>query len=292
MNWNEKAAELELDRIVRFIRANVQETDQVVVPVSGGLDSDITARLCCKSIGKERIRFFFAYQEGMEACFAQNARELAEELEVPLAEFHLENLNMVLMSALEIGEESDIFSTHRMLDPEKAKCSIRSAVISCYQDKGFLIAGSINRSEKELGFFLTFGDNLAHFKPIAHLYKSQLIELAKLLGTKECVITQKPSAGFWKGQTDLEDLSYWIINDGPIVRPREFSDEEQIHAKMIERALTQERIDIALELYSRKEKLETIMNRTGLTEEIINGLTHIVDKAKLLKNRPIMLELE
>lgn len=264
-----------------------------MVPGSGGLDSDLVARLCCRSIGKERIRLFIVIQNEMEEKFLVNARTLARDLDVSLAEIHLEHMNTELITALETsGEDRKVFCSKTLLDPAKAKCSVRSAVISCYQDKGFLIAGTTNKTEKELGFFLTFGDNLAHFKPIAHLYQSELKPFARALGTQKCVIQQEPSAGFWLGQTDLEDFAYWIINDGPIVFPRRFTDEEVGRAEEIKKELTYEKIDRVLDAYLCGKNLPEIQKDTGMSEEIMEGLIHIVEKAKRLKNRNILMEMK
>ena len=290
-NWLENDINKEIARIQTFICNFVLDGETVVVPVSGGLDSDVVARLCCRSLGSSRVKAFIVIQSDMEPKFLKNAKKLCGELEIPLAEIHLENMNQDLMEALEESESKTIFNTDMMLDPAKAKCSVRSAVISCYQDKGFLIAGTTNRTEKELGFFLTFGDNLAHFKPVAHLYKSELKELAAALGTEKEVIDQEPSAGFWSGQTDLEDIAYWIVNDGPIVIPREFSEQEIIKAENIKVALDYQKIDSILERISSGESIEEIRDKTDVSAEIISGLYHIVEKAKRLKSREIMAEL-
>lgn len=290
-DWSLNNPEREIERIVDFIQNYVQKDENIVVPVSGGLDSDIVARLCCKSVGKNRVRLFIVIQSEMEAKFLRNAQILANELDVPLAEIHLENMNMDLMKALEYAESGNIFRTNMMLDPAKAKCSVRSSVLSCYQDKGFLIAGTMNKTEKTLGFFLTFGDNLAHFKPIAHLYKSELKELAKILGTRNNVIEQESSAGFWEGQTDIEDLAYWIVNDGPIVFPRTFTEEECERVGIIRSMLDFRKIDVVLKLYNNGAELSEIIKATVLAEEIVIGLIHIAEKSKMLKNRQLMLEI-
>ena len=99
--WNQQAVENEILRIEQFIRDFVLDGEQIVVPVSGGLDSDLVARLCCRSIGKERIRLFIVIQNEMEEKFLVNARTLARDLDVPLAEIHLEHMNTELITALE-----------------------------------------------------------------------------------------------------------------------------------------------------------------------------------------------
>lgn len=292
INRNQLDVNNEIERITSFVQNFVQEQECVVVPVSGGIDSDLVARLCCKSLGKDRVKLFIVIQSEMEGKFLDNARALSRELGVSLAEIHLEQMNVELMKALDEGERGRIFRSDILLDPAKAKCSVRSAVISSYQDKGYLIAGTTNRTEKELGFFLTFGDYIAHFKPIAHLYKTELKELARALGTAENVIAQEPSAGFWEGQTDLEDFAYWIVNDGPIVIPRDFSEQEIQRAEKVKSKLTHEKIDNVLILYKANYKVDEIARQADLPKDIVNGLIHIVEKAKILKSRTIMAEIQ
>src|SRR5262249_25779007 len=49
----------------------------------------------------------------------------------------------------------------------------------------FAVAGTPNRLEYDQGFFVKNGDGAADFKPIAHLYKSQVYQLAEYLGVPE-----------------------------------------------------------------------------------------------------------
>lgn len=290
--WEKENLEQELDRIQRFIRGYADEGETVVVAVSGGLDSDVTARLCCRAVGNRRLKLFMVIEDQMEEKFLLNARRLAADLKVSLKEIHLECWNRKLMQALEDAEGKQMFCADTLLDSGKAKCSVRSSVLSCYQDKGCIIAGTTNRTEKELGFFLTFGDNLAHLRPIAHLYKSELPDFAAALGTAREVIEQESSAGFWEGQTDREDLAYWILNDGPIVFPREFTDDEAAEADRIKEELLPEKIDQVLLLYQGGETVEKIADQTGLSMRIVQGLIHIVHKSRKLKNRKIIVEID
>jgi NAD+ synthase len=56
----------------------------------------------------------------------------------------------------------------------------------------FAVAGTPNRLEYDQGFFVKNGDGSADFKPIAHLYKSQVYQLAAYLGVPE-EIRSRPS---------------------------------------------------------------------------------------------------
>ena len=57
----------------------------------------------------------------------------------------------------------------------------------------YAVCGTPNRLEYELGFFVKGGDGLADIKPIAHLYKSQVYQLARELGVPESIISRTPT---------------------------------------------------------------------------------------------------
>ncbi len=55
----------------------------------------------------------------------------------------------------------------------------------------FAVTGTPNRLEYDQGFFVKLGDGAADVKPIAHLYKTQVYQLAEYLGVPE-IIRQRP----------------------------------------------------------------------------------------------------
>lgn len=136
-----------------------------------------------------------------------------------------------------------------------------------------------------------FGDNLANFKPIEHLYKTDVIKLAKLLNSRNEVINQPPSAGFWKNQEDLEDIAYWIINEGPIIIPKQFNDIEIKQAEKIAKKLSWEKLDMCLKMIRKEENLENIAKTVELSIDIIKGILEITQKAKKYKSREILVSL-
>ncbi len=58
---------------------------------------------------------------------------------------------------------------------------------------GYAVAGTPNRLEYDQGFFVKLGDGAADVKPIAHLYKSQVYQLAAYLGVPEEVRSRPPT---------------------------------------------------------------------------------------------------
>ena len=71
-----------------------------------------------------------------------------------------------------------------------------------------MVSGTENKSEGLLGYFTRFGDAASDIEPIAHLYKTQIYQLAKYLKVPEKIINQAPTAGLWDGQTDEDDFGF------------------------------------------------------------------------------------
>lgn len=282
----------ELKRIENFIQSYVYEDEKVVIPVSGGLDSDVVARLCHKVLGKDRIHLFTVEQPNMDKKYLENVKNLGMDLGISPAVIHPGNMNVRLISVLKEADPDMCFDPESLLDPARANCSLRTSFLSTYQDKGFLVAANSNLSEIQLGFYMPFGDNLGHFKPIAHLYKSEVKILASILETRKEVIAQEPSAGFWEGEEDLEDLAFWLYNGGPIPAGRVFSDQECGKVMEIKAELSQLKVDTCLEMLSASYSKEDIAETVGLSYEIVQAIKNTVDSSFRLKNRVLLSRLE
>ena len=72
----------------------------------------------------------------------------------------------------------------------------------------FAVAGTPNRLEYDLGFFVKGGDGLADFKPIAHLYKSQVYQLAKYLGIPEAIQKRTPTTDTYSLSQSQEEFYF------------------------------------------------------------------------------------
>lgn len=287
-----KEVEHEVSRIIDFIRKKMGDSDKAVIGLSGGLDSDVTARLTVKAIGFQRIKFFTVIQRDMEQRHLALARELVKELGIPLIEIPLEDYPYNFMSVMEKVDPVEEFKKDGLLDPSRAKCSFRTVVLSTYQDRGYIAVGTSNRTELETGFFLPFGDALAHIKPIVHLYKTQVICLAEYLGTSKSVIDQPASAGFWEGQEDLEDLSYWLHNQAPIKKQIVFDDAAQQKVSDIRSKITTEKIDLALLGISNNMMIDSIVKECGLSADIVSRLKNLTLVAETFKRRPLGVSIE
>jgi len=59
-----------------------------------------------------------------------------------------------------------------------------------------------------LGYYTRFGDEASDIEPLRNLYKTQIYDLAKYLGIPEAILTKKPTAGLWEGQTDEGEFGF------------------------------------------------------------------------------------
>jgi NAD+ synthase len=276
----------EIGRLVKFIGAEVGD-DPAFLLVSGGLDSDVVARLTARAVGPERIKLATVLQDEMNPAHLDQARELAAELSVGLVEIDMRGVNLDVLYRFAAADAAEAFNPLGLLDPARMKCSLRTVVASSYQDRGYVVVGTSNRTEAELGFFLPFGDGIWHIGPIAHLYKTEVRLVAAALGTKRAVLEQPPSAGFWLDQTDQEDLGFWMVNRGPIQRERDFTDEEVAHAAELSSQLSEPVIDdLLLAMSEGRDSAES-----GLPPEIATAIAAIVHRSAHLKTRPIGLSL-
>jgi NAD+ synthase len=276
----------EIERLVSLIRTDVRPEESAFVLISGGLDSDVVARLAAAALTAARLKLATVIQDDMNLTHLANARQLASELDVSLVEIDLRGVNLDALYRLAAADRVEDFNPLGLLDPARMKCSVRTAVVSSYQDRGYIILGTSNRTESQLGFFLPFGDGVWHVGPIAHLYKTEVRLLAAELGTAEAVCSQAPSAGFWSDQTDREDLGFWLVNRGPIQRERNFSDEEVNQAAEFSDRLVEADIDQLLLAIADGTDPASVPPGAKLGPDLVKAVVAIVDRSARLKTRP------
>ncbi|MFX0575062.1 NAD(+) synthase [Nocardia nepalensis] len=271
----------EVARLIDLIRSGVGD-DRGLVFVSGGLDSDVVARLTVRALGVSRVKLLTVVQDDMSPIHLEQARSLAAQLGVELIEIDMRGLHLEVLYRLAAADQQEEFDPLGLLDPARMKCSLRTVLTSTYQDRGYVVIGTGNRTESELGFFLPFGDGIWHIGPIAHLYKTEVRLIAAAVGTSESVLGQPPSAGFWIDQTDREDIGFWLVNEGPIQREREFSDDEVTQAGEFSRKLDETALDELLLILSEGG----VTGEAPLPPDLIAKVELVVKRSARFKGRP------
>jgi len=89
------------------------------------------------------------------------------------------------------------------------KQRIRKMIEYYHADRlNYAVSGTPNRLEYELGFFVKGGDGAADFKPIAHLYKSQIYQLAEYLNVPEIIQRRPPTTDTYSMPQSQEEFYF------------------------------------------------------------------------------------
>ena len=175
--------------------------DGVVLGLSGGIDSSVTAALSVNALGKEKVIGLGLPIESIPQDL-EDAKMIAEFLGIKLIITDLTSVYKEMLKVL----PSDIDT--KMMAMANIKPRLRMTMLYYMgQSLGkYLVAGTGNRSELAIGYFTKYGDGAADFEALGSLYKCEVRELAKILKIPEKIITKKPSAGLWPGQTDEGEI--------------------------------------------------------------------------------------
>jgi NAD+ synthase len=70
------------------------------------------------------------------------------------------------------------------------------------------VIGTANKNEHAQGFFVKYGDSGVDLQPIAHLYKSQIYQLARHLGIPESILQRTPTTDTYSAPCDQQEFFF------------------------------------------------------------------------------------
>jgi len=131
----------------------------------------------------------------------------------------------------------------------------------------YAVAGTPNRLEYDQGFFVKNGDGSADFKPIAHLYKSQVYELAAYLGVPEEIQRRPPTTDTYSLEQSQEEFYFSM----PLVK-----------------------MDLCLYGKDQKIPASELAPSVGFTEEQVKRVYQIIEAkrkvARYLHEQPLLVD--
>jgi NAD+ synthase len=188
--------------LIGFIVNEVRKAgfSRVVVGLSGGVDSSLSAFLGAEALGAENVwALVMPYRTS-----SPDSREHAE------------------LVVKQLGIQSDVIEITPMVDayferfPEADQnrrgnkmARERMTILFDHSAKlKALVLGTSNKTELLLGYSTLYGDMASAINPLGDLYKTQVRQLARHMGIPEVIVRKKPSADLWAGQTDEEELGF------------------------------------------------------------------------------------
>jgi NAD+ synthase len=103
------------------------------------------------------------------------------------------------------------------------------------QTRGYLVAGTGNKSELMIGYYTKYGDGGVDVEPLGNLYKWQVRLLAREVGVPDAVIHRPPSAGLWPGQTDEGEMGISYDELDAALSALDSGETEGLDAGLLER---------------------------------------------------------
>jgi NAD+ synthase len=190
-------------RIVEFIRNQFKSSGSagIVVGLSGGIDSAVTASLCARAVGPQRATGVYLFEEKNRGGIdAKHATMIADQLEIRTLDFTLDPI---------IKGFSDNFPLKTEDRVVRGNLKARLRMASLYyaaNAENLLVAGTGDRSEDLIGYFTKYGDGGVDFLPIAHLYKSQVRQLGTFLNIPREIVEKPSSPNLWEGHRATDEI--------------------------------------------------------------------------------------
>ena len=182
---------------------------EVVVGVSGGIDSALTAALAVEALGPERVHCVSMPSRYSSPETRADARALAENLGVDFRELPIDEIYDAHERALHesfAGRETD-------LTEENLQARIRGVLLMALSNKfGWLLVPTGNKSELSVGYATLYGDMAGGFALLKDVFKTDVFRLAEHLNAArrdlipQSIIDRAPSAELRENQLDEDSL--------------------------------------------------------------------------------------
>ena len=191
-----------IDSLTNFIKSTVNNAgfSKVVLGVSGGVDSSLSAFLSVQALGAKNVLVLRMPYKTSSPESLEHANLVIEQLRVPSLTIDIsEAVDAVLVN---FPDASPV---------RRGNVMARIRMINIYdQSAAFpgLVVGTGNKTESLLGYSTLHGDGAFDFNPLVDLYKAQVRQLAAELGVPQPIIEKPPSADLWVGQTDEEEIGF------------------------------------------------------------------------------------
>ncbi len=183
---------------------------QVLVGVSGGIDSALAAAIAVEALDPHRVHCVSMPTRYSSAATREDARRLAANLDAGFQEIKIEPVFEAFLAALGpyfAGREPD-------LTEENLQARIRGTLLMALSNKfGWMLVATGNKSELSVGYATLYGDMAGGFALLKDVYKTDVFRLARYLNERtgeevipQSIIDRAPSAELRDNQLDEDSL--------------------------------------------------------------------------------------
>jgi NAD+ synthase (glutamine-hydrolysing) len=182
----------------------------VVIGLSGGIDSALTAALAVGALGAERVHGVSMPSRFSSEGTRTDARRLAESLGIDFREIAIEGIVGEVDAAL----EESFGDRPRDLTEENIQARARGVLLMALSNKfGWLVVATGNKSELSVGYATLYGDMAGGFALLKDVFKTDVFRLSAYLNDcagreliPQSIIDRAPSAELRVNQLDQDSL--------------------------------------------------------------------------------------
>jgi NAD+ synthase (glutamine-hydrolysing) len=227
---------------------------EVVIGLSGGIDSSLVAVIAADALGSENITGISMPSGYSSEHSKSDAQQLAENLgihylTIPIEETFRTSLHMMEPA---LGKE------YPGLAAENLQARIRGNILMTISNKyGSLVLTTGNKSEMAVGYSTLYGDMAGGFAVLKDVLKTLVYELCKYrntLGDKpvipQMVINKPPSAELRPGQQDTDSLPPYEELD-PILQA--YVEDDRSFDEMLAMGFRRETVERVMRLVDTSE---------------------------------------
>ena len=188
----------------------------VVLGLSGGIDSALTAALAVRALGPERVRGVTMPSRYSSQGAADDAIELGKRLGITVDTVPIEPMFAAFLRALTPafqGRAPDVTE-------ENLQARIRGTILMAYSNKlGAILLSTGNKSELAVGYSTLYGDMCGGLAVISDLYKTEVYQVSHYINSvmqnaiPEGTLTKPPSAELRPDQKDEDSLPPYELLD-------------------------------------------------------------------------------
>jgi NAD+ synthase (glutamine-hydrolysing) len=230
------------------------EFQRVVLGLSGGIDSALTACVAVDALGPERVVCAIMPSPFSSEETQQDARRLAANLGVERYELGLEPA----MRAYEAMLADAFEGTEADLAEENIQARIRGNLLMALSNKfGWLVLTTGNKSEYSVGYTTLYGDMAGGFAVLKDVPKTWVYRLARYRNAAagnelipQSILDRAPSAELKPDQRDEDSLPPYDMLDAIL---EAYVEEDQDREQLIRRGLPEDVVDRVIQLVDRAE---------------------------------------
>lgn len=185
------------------------ETTKVVIGLSGGKDSSVTAALCVAALGCERV-IGVLMPNGVQKDI-EDAKQIARHLGIRTVTVNIAEAVNGLLHAVATAEGCDVLS-NGISDDSKINLPARIRMATLYAvaqslPGGARVVNTCNASEDYVGYSTKYGDAAGDFSPLQQLLVHEVRQLGEVLGVPHDLVYKCPSDGL-SGLSDEDKLGF------------------------------------------------------------------------------------